>query len=62
MTDHTLQLCVKQATDEKKLKDELKGLDPKFYAKCLFLIDKRKSMKRNTGDVVKKDDIKWNKP
>lgn len=62
MTDHTLQLCVKQTTDEMKLKDELQKLDPKFYAKCLVLIDKRKSMKRNTGDVVKTGDIEWNKP
>lgn len=62
LADSTLQLLVKKATDEKKLKDELKELDPKFYAKCLVLIDKRKSMKRNTGDVVKKDDIDWNKP
>lgn len=61
MTDNTLQLYVKQTTDEMKLKDELKELDPKFYAKCLVLIDKRKSMKRNTGDVVKRDDIEWNK-
>lgn len=37
-----------------KLRDELKELDPKFYAKCLVFIDKRKSVKRNTGDVVKK--------
>lgn len=62
LADSTLQLLVKKATDEKKLKDELKELDPKFYAKCLVLIDKRKSMKRNTGDVVKKDDIDWSKP
>lgn len=61
MTDNTLQLYVKQTTYEMKLKDELKELDPKFYAKCLVLIDKRKSMKRNTGDVVKRDDIEWNK-
>lgn len=58
MADSTLQLLVKKETDEKKLKDELKELD----AKCLVLIDKRKSMKRNTGDVVKKDDIDWSKP
>lgn len=44
-----------------KLRDELKELDPKFYAKCLVLIDKRKSVKRNTGDVVKKDDVELNK-
>lgn len=62
LTDSTLQLSVKKTTDEKKLRDELKELDPKFYAKCLVLIDKRKSMKRNTGDVVKKDDINWSKP
>lgn len=43
-----------------KLKDELKELDPKFYAKCLVLIDKR-TMKRNTGNEVKKDDIDWSK-
>lgn len=61
MTDNTLQLYVKQTTDEMKLKDGLKELVPKFYAKCLVLIDKRKSMKRNTGDVVKRDDIEWNK-
>lgn len=54
MADSTLQLLVKKATDENKIKDELKELDPKFYAKCLVLIDKRKSMERNTGDVVKK--------
>lgn len=61
MTDCTLQLYVKQTTDEMKLNYELKELDPKFYAKCLVLIDKRKSMKRNTGDEVKKDDVDWNK-
>lgn len=60
MTNYTLQLYVKQTTDEMKLKDELKELDPKFYAKCLVLIDKR-TMKRNTGDEVKKDDIDWSK-
>lgn len=54
MTDNTLQLYVKQTTDGMKLRDELKELDPKFYAKCLVFIDKRKSVKRNTGDVVKK--------
>lgn len=62
MTDYTLQLNVKQTTNEMKLRDALKELDPKFYAKCLVLINKRTSMKRNTGDVVKKDDIEWNKP
>lgn len=62
MTDNTLQLYVKQTTDEIKLRDELKELDPKFYAKCLVFIDKRKSVKRNTGDVVKKDDVELNKP
>lgn len=60
MTDYTLQLYVKQTTDEMKLKDELKELDPKFYEKCLVLIDKR-TMKRNTGDEIKKDDIDWSK-
>lgn len=62
MTNNTLQLYVKQTTDEMKLRDELKELDPKFYAKCLVFIDKRKSVKRNTGDVVKKDDVELNKP
>lgn len=62
MTDYTLQLYVKQTTDEMKLKGELKELDPKFYAKCLVLIHKRKPMKRNKGDVVKNDDIDWTKP
>lgn len=44
-----------------KLKDELQKLDLKFYVKCFVLIDKRKLMKRNIGDVVKIGDIEWNK-
>lgn len=44
-----------------KLRDVLKELDLKFYVKCFVLINKRILMKRNIGDVVKKDDIEWNK-
>lgn len=59
LTSSTLELFVDKATDEKKLRNELIGLDPQFFVKCLLLIDKRKSKKRNTGNVVKKDDIDW---
>lgn len=44
-----------------KLRDELKELDLKFYVKCFVFIDKRKLVKRNIGDVVKKDDVELNK-
>lgn len=59
-TNSTLQVFVTKTTDEKKLRNELKELDLNFYEKCLIDIEKRKLMRRNTGSVVKGDDIHWN--
>lgn len=60
LRNSTLQVFVTKTTDEKKLKKELMELDPLFFEKCLLLVDKRISIKRNTGSVVKGDDIHWN--
>lgn len=60
LTNSTLEIFVTKTTDEKKLRNELKELDEHFYKKCLVQIEKRKSIKRNTGSVVKEDDTRRN--
>lgn len=55
LTNSTLQIFVTKTTDVKKLKNELKELDENFYKKCLLQIEKRISIKRNTGSLLKED-------